>query len=200
MAQAAQAALKGQGQAQAQAQVELEPPASEPRFVTSPLRIVEQAPQRQFRIDVLSDTHGVLPPAAFRACAGADLIVHAGDICGDDIIVRLEMQAPVIAVLGNNDWPGAYGPDVRSEATFERLGITFKVTHIPSRLPPLDTRIAICGHTHVAQITEVGACTVVNPGSVSRPRGGGGPTMARIILEENFVRSAVIVRLGANEG
>lgn len=197
MAQLAQAAA--QGQAQAQAQVQLEPSPCEPRFVTSPLRIVERAPERQFRIDVLSDTHGVLPAAAFRACAGADLIVHAGDICGDDIIARLEMQAPVIAVLGNNDWPGAYGPDVRAVATFERLGITFKVTHIPSQLPPLDTRVAICGHTHVAQITEVGACTVVNPGSVSRPRGGGGPTMARIILEENFVRSAAIVRLDPGE-
>lgn len=178
----------------------IEPQAApEPKLATSPLRIVENAPERQFRIDVLSDTHGVLSSAAFRACSGADLIVHAGDICDDDIIPRLEMQAPVIAVLGNNDWPGAYGPDVQYSAAFERLGVTFKVTHIPSRLAPLDTRIAICGHTHVAQIMDVGACTVVNPGSVTRPRAAGGPTMARIILEENFVRSVRIVHLDAGE-
>lgn len=170
-------------------------PASE--LTPRPLRIVEPGVARQFRIDVLSDTHGVLPAEAFRACAGADLIVHAGDICGDDIIARLEMQAPVIAVLGNNDWPGAYGPDVQAMARFERLGITFKVAHIPAQLHPLDTRIAICGHTHVARVEDVGACTVVNPGSVTRPRAAGGPTMARIILEENFVRSVHIVHLGA---
>jgi putative phosphoesterase len=148
-----------------------------------------------FRIDVLSDTHGYLPASAFRACEGADLIVHAGDIGGQDIIDRLELQAPVIAVLGNNDWPGMYVSDVREKAEFERCGISFKVVHIPSRLGALDVQIAICGHTHVPQIKTVGATRVVNPGSTTRPRGGSGSTMARIMLRENFVESIVIVHL-----
>ena len=151
--------------------------------------------QSQFHIAVLSDTHGYLPPAALRACADVDLIVHAGDICADDIIDRLEMRAPVIAVLGNNDWPGEYGPLVGPLATFERMGVSFKVTHIPARLGELDTRVAICGHTHVPRIEDIGACTLVNPGSVTRPRGPEGPTMAHIVLEENYVRSARIIRL-----
>ena len=146
-----------------------------------------------YRIDVISDTHGVLPAWVPRACRGADLIVHAGDICSDDILDRLEMQAPVIAVLGNNDWYRSYGPDVTDLVRFERMGITFKVAHVPYQLRPLDTRVAICGHTHVAKIEDVGACTVVNPGSTSRPRGSGGPTMARIILREGSVESARII-------
>lgn len=157
--------------------------------------MAELSRQDIYRIDVLSDTHGYLPRAAWEACAGANLIVHAGDICGDTILDELELQAPVIAVLGNNDWPGDYGPNVRESAAFERMGITFKVVHIPSHLGRLNTQIAICGHTHIAKIETIGACTVVNPGSVTRPRGGTGPTMARIELGENSVRSIRILHL-----
>lgn len=62
--------------------------------------------QGQVVLGVLSDTHGTLSAEAFRTLAGLDpqLILHAGDICGEDIINRLEMVAPVIAVLGNNDY------------------------------------------------------------------------------------------------
>lgn len=148
-----------------------------------------------YRIDVISDTHGYLPPEALAACEGADLIVHAGDICGDDILPDLECVAPVIAVLGNNDWPGEYGPNVGGVARFTRCGVTFKVTHIPERLGELDARVCICGHTHRAQVLQVGACTVVNPGSMSRPRDGGGPSMARITLGEGCVRQVQILRL-----
>lgn len=151
-----------------------------------------------FRIDVLSDTHGVLPAAAYEQVAGADLVVHAGDICDEQVLMELRDQAPVIAVLGNNDWPGQYGPDVVRVARFERLGVTFKVAHIRADLGQLDTRIAICGHTHVARVERVGACTLVNPGSTTRPRGGQGPTMARIVLQEGFVRSVRLVPLGGS--
>ena len=147
----------------------------------------------RYRIDVVSDTHGVLPAWVMRACDGADLIVHAGDICADDILDRLGMLAPVVAVLGNNDWYGVYGPDVVDLVRFERMGVTFKVAHIPSHLRPYDTRVAICGHTHVARIEDVGTCTVVNPGSVSRPRSESGPSMARIVLSESLVESARII-------
>ncbi len=163
--------------------------------------MIEPAPSPDvYRVDVLSDTHGYLPPVAWRACAGADLIVHAGDICSDTILDELELQAPVIAVLGNNDWPGQYGPDVCERTEFERMGISFKVCHIPSRLGPLDTRIAICGHTHVPRVESVGACTLVNPGSTTRPRSAKGPTMARITLRQGFVESVRIIRLDELEG
>ena len=37
-------------------------------------------------VGVLSDTHGVLPSAAFAELADCDFIVHAGDICGPGIL------------------------------------------------------------------------------------------------------------------
>ena len=149
----------------------------------------------EYRIDVISDTHGYLAPRVLDACDGADLIVHAGDICGDDILTDLEVLAPVVAVLGNNDWPGQYGPNVQAMARFTRCGITFKVVHIPTRLGELDARVCICGHTHRASVEQVGATTIVNPGSVSKPRDAGGPSMARIILTQDFVKQVQILRL-----
>lgn len=152
----------------------------------------------QLVVGVLSDTHGLLSPEAFRALAdmSPQLIVHAGDICGDDIIPTLEMLAPVVAVLGNNDWPGEYGPHVRERAVFTVSGVDFTVVHIPSRLGLLTTRVAICGHTHVPKVQQCGACTVVNPGSCTRPRSAAGPTVARIVLEPGYVRQVQIVPVG----
>ena len=146
-------------------------------------------------IAVLSDTHGRLTAEAFRTVAdqNPDIIVHAGDICGDDILPRLEMLAPVVAVLGNNDFSGEYGPDVRRRATFEVLGIDFDVMHIwrPGAAPL--ACVQICGHTHIPSVDRYGDTIVVNPGSVSRPRTKEGPTIARLDLEPNYVRAARIV-------
>ncbi len=151
--------------------------------------------QGQVVVGVLSDTHGRLSAEAFHTLAQMDpqLIVHAGDICGDDILPRLEMLAPVVAVLGNNDYAGEYGREVRSRAEFDLLGIGFTVTHIPSRLGVPTSRIAIVGHTHVPKVEWMGATTVVNPGSVTRPRGSEGPTVAKITLEQNYVRQVQVV-------
>lgn len=151
--------------------------------------------QGQVVVGVLSDTHGKLSSEAFHTLAAMDpqLIVHAGDICGDDILPRLEMLAPVVAVLGNNDYAGEYGREVRGRAEFDVLGVSFTVTHIPSRLGIPTSRLAIVGHTHVPKIEWRGATTVVNPGSVSRPRSAEGPTVAKIVLEPNYVRQTQIV-------
>ena len=55
------------------------------------------------RIGVISDTHGKLRSTVFDAFEGVDLILHAGDIGGLDIITELEAIAPVQAVHGNTD-------------------------------------------------------------------------------------------------
>ena len=146
-------------------------------------------------IGVLSDTHGRLSAEAFKTLASMDpdVIIHAGDICGDDILPRLEMLAPVVAVLGNNDYSGRYGPSVRRRAEFDICGVSFTVVHIASGTVIPVSRVLVCGHTHIPSIEHVGASIVVNPGSVTRPRGSQGPTVARIDLEANSVRDARIV-------
>src|SRR5262245_25044530 len=56
------------------------------------------------RIGVISDTHGLLRPAALSFLAGCAHIVHGGDI-GDDerLLQSLRAIAPLTVVRGNND-------------------------------------------------------------------------------------------------
>ena len=59
-------------------------------------------PGKRF-IGVISDTHGLVRPQALAALAGAERIIHAGDIGRPEILTALEAIAPVVAVRGNND-------------------------------------------------------------------------------------------------
>ena len=62
------------------------------------------------RVVVLADTHA---PRRWRACPprvaaelrGADLILHADDVCTASVLTELADYAPVVAVPGNNDQP-----------------------------------------------------------------------------------------------
>lgn len=54
-------------------------------------------------IGVISDTHGLLRPEAIMELTGSDLIIHAGDVGGPEILDRLRKIASVVAVRGNAD-------------------------------------------------------------------------------------------------
>ena len=147
------------------------------------------------RIDVVSDTHGYLSPELLEALEGADLIIPAGDITSDMDWEELRCIAPIKAVLGNNDWHYSYGPEVVKLNMFEYEGLDFAVAHYREDLPLGSVDVAVCGHTHRARIERVGRTTVVKPGSASYPRGGAGPSIARLIVEDGYLRSAEIVLL-----
>lgn len=163
-------------------------------------------------VGILSDTHGVLPQAAFAELADCDHIVHAGDICDPSILSELETLAPVTAVLGNNDHP-EYGARVARFATPVIGGVRFLVAHTPddlmralhgatSALQPGDPlpQVAVHGHTHVPRIVKGKAAApagmVVCPGSVTRPRGGSRPSVAKVVVEDGAVKSVELVETG----
>ena len=54
-------------------------------------------------VGVVSDTHGLVRPEAVEALKGSELIVHAGDVGGPEVLEELGRVAPVVAVRGNND-------------------------------------------------------------------------------------------------
>ena len=59
--------------------------------------------QDAYTVAVISDTHGLVRPEALEAMRGADLIVHAGDIGGKEVVRAFETIAPVRLVRGNTD-------------------------------------------------------------------------------------------------
>ena len=152
------------------------------------------------RYDIVSDTHGYLSKELLKALRGADVIVHAGDICSSSDYRTLNKIAPVRLCIGNNDWAYDYGPPVKARISFFSSGLRWQVCHYRERLDLLTCDIAICGHTHRA-FAERDARTgtlVMNPGSPTYPR-GTGPTFGRIICDNGQVVEKHIIYLDTDE-
>lgn len=147
------------------------------------------------RIDIISDTHGHLSERLLQEIAGADLIIHAGDITSPSDWDHLCMLGPIVGVQGNNDYFYDYGPEVERLKMFDYEGLSFAVAHYREDLPVGMVDVGVCGHTHRAKISQAGHCLVVNPGSASYPRGGRGATIARMMVSSGTVLSAEIIDL-----
>ena len=125
------------------------------------------------RIGVISDTHGLVRPQALRALAGADLIVHAGDVGGPAVLEALRGVAPVVAVRGNND-RGAWAAALSETEVVETDGRSLYVLHDLKELD-LDPRAAgfvavIAGHSHQPRIDRRDGVLYLNPGSAGPRR------------------------------
>jgi putative phosphoesterase len=142
-------------------------------------------------VGLISDTHGLLRPEAFRALEGVELIFHAGDVGGSSILERLGTIAPVQAVSGNIDpegWlPGAI--DVELD------GVRVHVSHghevgspTPAKLAERDVAdVIVYGHTHRQLLRRIGRTLVVNPGAAGPRRFDVRPSVALLELPRAIV-------------
>lgn len=152
---------------------------------------------KPFVIGVVSDTHGALSDAAFRALAGSDAIVHAGDVGVGHVLDTLETIAPVTLVRGSNSCVAeARSPIVEN---VKLGGVRVIAAHVESDLtgafdPALvGARVAIFGHTHLAEVTEADGVLWVNPGSPSDPRQGTPKSVALVTVDVTGSVTARIV-------
>jgi putative phosphoesterase len=149
------------------------------------------------RIGVISDTHGLLRAEAVQALAGADLIVHAGDVGAPEVLDALRAVAPVVAVRGNND-RGAWAAALAETEVVERGGRSLYVLHDVKQLD-LDPRAAgfdavIAGHSHQPRIERRDGVLYVNPGSAGPRRFRLPVALAWLDLDPEGL-AAEIVRL-----
>ena len=79
------------------------------------------------RIGLIADTHGLLRPDVHRALAGVSMILHAGDVCGDEILDELNLIAPTQAVFGNCDEP--WNGRLTERLDLEVGGVRIHVSH-----------------------------------------------------------------------
>jgi putative phosphoesterase len=125
------------------------------------------------RIGLISDTHGLLRPEALAFLAGADHIVHGGDIGAPDILERLSAIAPLTVVRGNND-TAAWARAIPETARLELGGISLYAIHDLKQLDidPLaaGVRVVLSGHSHKPACGERDGVLYVNPGSAGRRR------------------------------
>jgi putative phosphoesterase len=128
------------------------------------------------RIAVLADTHDRYPPALPQRLRGADEIWHLGDVCNPAVLGEFEQLGPPLrVVLGNCDWNPAWPGELRCE----RGGLRFLLRHIAPAKTPRGIDVVLHGHTHVPRDeTDAHGVRWLNPGCVSRPRGGAPPSFA----------------------
>lgn len=128
------------------------------------------------RVGLISDTHGLLRPAVHTALAGVDLILHAGDVGGPEILQELRIIAPVHAVYGNTD--PIDDPELAEELRLDLGGVSVHVSHghevgvpTPAKLlPKYSEDVLLYGHTHRQLIVRAGGRLVVNPGAAGARR------------------------------
>lgn len=125
------------------------------------------------RIGVISDTHGLLRPQALAALAGSELIVHAGDIGGPEILARLGEIAPVVAVRGNNDrddWAGALPETTVVDAAGRKLYVLHDLSQLDIDAAQAGFAAVIAGHSHRPSVLRRGGVLYLNPGSAGPRR------------------------------
>jgi len=150
------------------------------------------------RIGLISDTHvpmmsNRLHPAVAEVFRGVDLILHAGDLTGGEVLAMLHDIAPVYAVRGDQD-RGLDGLPLQRvvEAGGKRIGLVhgnrprwiewpgfvwnmFFGQHfflaprfyinVVRRFAGESVDCIVCGHLHRPYIGHVQGVLVVNPGS-----------------------------------
>jgi len=133
-------------------------------------------PTSSHLIGLISDTHGLVRPAVHDALKGVELILHAGDVGGPEILDELRLIAPVQAVFGNTDPPGV--PYLTPSIDIEIGGVRVHVSHghevgspTPDKLAArYDSDVVVYGHTHRQLVTILEGRLFVNPGAAGPRR------------------------------
>lgn len=153
-------------------------------------------------IGLIADTHGLVRGDVHVALAGVTLILHAGDVGGDDVLDELALIAPVEAVYGNTDIPGSR----RLAASIDREigGVRVHVSHghevgspSPARLlERYAADVIVYGHTHRQLVTRADGRLVVNPGAAGPRRFDLQPSVGRLTIANGLAEVELVALRG----
>ncbi|MBZ2209710.1 metallophosphoesterase family protein [Massilia soli] len=150
-------------------------------------------PAGQWRIGVISDTHGLLRPEALALLAGSDYIIHGGDIGKLDILEVLGAMAPLTVVRGNNDRQD-WARNIPESARLSVGGVDlFAVHDIADDQGHSDgAKVVISGHSHKPAIAERDGKLFLNPGSAGPRRFKLPISVAEILICNGDVTARII--------
>jgi putative phosphoesterase len=149
-------------------------------------------------VGLIADTHGLIRPGVHDALQGVELILHAGDVGGSEILDELRLIAPVKAVFGNTDQPG--DPALADQINLEIGGARIHVSHghevgspNPVKLAErYDADVVVYGHTHKRLVTTLGEQLFVNPGAAGPRRFNLSPSVARMSISDGKAEVEII--------
>jgi putative phosphoesterase len=162
------------------------------------------------RVVALADTHaprrwGSCPPRVAECLRGADLILHAGDVCTAEVLDELAGYAPVRVVRGNNDGPdvGAWGAPETAELDLDGLPVAMvhdsgpaagRVARMRRWFP--GAALVVFGHSHIPldqSDPAIRGLRIFNPGSPTDRRRQPRGTLGLLRIEHGRLVEARIV-------
>jgi hypothetical protein len=161
----------------------------------------------RMRVIALSDTHAPrywksCPGAVARLLRGADLILHAGDVCVPEVLTELAGFAPVHAVLGNNDGPAVADWGAPETLELDLAGLRVAMIHDSGAKPGRtrrmrrrfpDADLVVFGHSHIPLDETGDGIRIFNPGSPSDKRRQPHGTVGELRISRGRVTSARII-------
>lgn len=150
------------------------------------------------RILVLSDTHRnvhTIVSLLKDISAKIDMIIHLGDNIEDAEFIKKQWgDIPIYYIQGNCD----SSSKIPDEAVIHlKCGKKIFITHghlynvygnldgLAYRALEYDADICLFGHTHIPYIEKIGKVVVMNPGSLSIPRGNSKKSYGIIKIDED---------------
>jgi len=130
--------------------------------------------------------------------AGVELILHAGDVGGDDVLDELKLIAPVLAVYGNTDMPGDPRLAAAIDQTFDDVPVHVSHGHevgspTPEKLlARYPAQVIVYGHTHRQLVSHAEGRVVVNPGAAGARRFNLKPSIGLLRLEGDRVNVEIV--------
>jgi len=161
------------------------------------------------KVVVLADTHAPrrwrsCPPRVAAQLRGADLVLHAGDVCTADVLDELAAYAPVHAVRGNNDGPDVAAWGAPDTLELELGGVRVAMVHdsgpAPGRAARLRRRfpaaaLVVFGHSHIPVDQATDGQRIFNPGSPTDRRRQPHGTLGVLDIDRGQLVTAAIVEV-----
>ena len=149
-------------------------------------------------IGLISDTHGLVRAGVHDALAGVELILHAGDVGGDDVLRELALIAPVRPVYGNTDVPG--DPALHAEIVHLVGELSIHVSHGHEMGSPTPAAlllryphdVIVYGHTDRALVTRADGRLVVNPGAAGHRRFDLVPSVGLLTIADGVADVQIV--------
>jgi putative phosphoesterase len=161
------------------------------------------------QVVVLADTHAprrwrACPPRVAEQLRGADLILHAGDVCTAAVLDELAQYAPVVAVVGNNDGQDVAAWGAAQAVELDVGGVAVAMLHdsgaAAGRLARMRRRfpraeLVVFGHSHIPLDDSAHGLRIFNPGSPTDRRRQPAGTLGVLRIEDAQIAAASIVQV-----
>ena len=148
-----------------------------------------------YKIGVISDTHGLVRKSVLKSFKGVDLIVHAGDVGEPKVLDTLQTVAKVHPVRGNVD-VGKWTNNLPLTEVVEVGQVYLYVLHDLGSLE-LDPAAAgfnavISGHSHIPKIEKRDDILYLNPGSAGPKRFDYPISIAFLYIKGTSIEAEIV--------